>query len=65
MENPNLQRDKLRELHKESNWQDYRDVSFSDLNFFLKVARTKKDAEAFDTAVDVLKRLKKQVTGKD
>jgi len=45
----------------DAKWKCAADVDWSDLQHFINVCRQKQDKESFDTALQILKTLKKQV----
>ena len=45
----------------EAKWQNIGDVDWDDLEHFLENARRRKDKDSFDTAINILTALRKQV----
>ncbi len=54
---------KARAAREDANKQNFVDVDYSDLDFFIGNCRRLKDKESFDTALRVLEAIKKQVLG--
>ena len=56
--------DRKRLMREDCNWKNIGSVDWDDLDFYLTKCRNKKDKDSFDTAINILEALKKQILDK-